>query len=156
MAEPLEALIVDDERQIVKLVEINLKKAGCVPLGRSYNTTLRYDGQDAWDYIVGQYTNGNPLPDIIVLDIMMPRMNGIDVLRKIRAHEDPKISELSVIMLTAKAQDADIFTGWQSGADSYLTKPFNPRELVLFANRILEAKYSPRREEGAGETIWDV
>ena len=68
-------------------------------------------------------------------------MSGFDVLKKLQA--DPDTRDIPVIMLTAKAQDADIFTGWQSGVSAYLTKPFNPRELLTFVQRILEVVDDP-------------
>ncbi len=109
---PKKILVVDDERQIVKLVEINLRKAG-------YDVVCAYDGVEALEKVESEN------PDMLVLDVMMPRMNGFDVLKRLQAN--PETEQIPVIMLTAKAQDADIFAGWQSGVSSYLTKPFNPR-----------------------------
>ena len=105
-------LVVDDERHIVRLVEVNLERAG-------YEVTTAYDGVEALEAVQAK------VPDMIILDVMMPRMDGFETLKKLRA--DDKSKEIPVIMLTAKAQDADIFKGWSSGVDSYLTKPFNPR-----------------------------
>ncbi|HEY3416715.1 MAG TPA: response regulator, partial [Armatimonadota bacterium] len=73
-------------------------------------------------------------PDMVVLDVMMPYMDGFETLKQIRAN--PSIRELPVIMLTAKAQDQDVFQGYSHGADIYLTKPFNPMELLTFVKRI--------------------
>jgi len=139
---PKKILVVDDERQIVKLVEINLRKAG-------YDVVQAYDGVEALEKVAGEK------PDMIVLDVMMPRMNGFDVLKRLQA--DPATEHIPVIMLTAKAQDADIFAGWQSGVSSYLTKPFNPRELLTFVQRIFESLDQRVEEDydGAGK-IWDV
>ena len=114
-------LVVDDERHIVRLVQVNLERAG-------YEVTTAYDGVEALEAIQSE------LPDMIILDVMMPRMDGFETLKKLRA--DDKSKEIPVIMLTAKAQDADIFKGWSSGVDSYLTKPFSPRELLAFVDRI--------------------
>jgi len=75
---------------------------------------------------------------------MMPYMDGFEVLQTLR--RNPETRDIPVIMLTAKAQDADVFRGWQSGVDCYLTKPFNPLELASFVNRIFQSL-----EEGAGE-----
>ncbi|MCC2667564.1 MAG: Response regulator consisting of a CheY-like receiver domain and a winged-helix DNA-binding domain [Armatimonadetes bacterium] len=129
-------LTVDDEVNIRRLVEVNLQRAG-------YRVTTARDGVEALDSIRGER------PDMVVLDVMMPRMDGFEVLKRLRL--DAETAELPVIMLTAKAQDADIFRGWQSGADCYLTKPFNPTELLAFVRRVLE--YKP---EGAGEVRYQL
>jgi len=77
-------------------------------------------------------------------------MDGFEVLRNLRAN--PETRELPVIMLTAKAQDADVFKGWQSGVDAYLTKPFNPMELLSFVKRIFKAQ----EEEDKGERRFEL
>jgi len=139
---PKKILVVDDERQIVKLVEINLRKVG-------FEVICAYDGVEALEKVQSDR------PDMIVLDVMMPRMNGFDVLKKLQSNPDTE--QIPVIMLTAKAQDADIFAGWQSGVSSYLTKPFNPRELLTFVQRIFESM-----DQGAGgddldgDKVWEV
>jgi len=69
---------------------------------------------------------------------MMPYMDGFEVLRHLR--RNPETAELPVIMLTAKAQDMDVFRGYQEGVDMYLTKPFNPQELLAFVRRIFRAR----------------
>ncbi len=138
---PKKILVVDDERQIVKLVEINLRKAG-------YEVVAAYDGVEALEKVESER------PDMLVLDVMMPRMNGFDVLKRLQAN--PATENIPVIMLTAKAQDADIFAGWQSGVSSYLTKPFNPRELLTFVQRIFESMdHRDDDLDGTGK-IWDV
>ncbi len=139
---PKKILVVDDERQIVKLVEINLRKAG-------YDVICAYDGVEALEKVQSDR------PDMIVLDVMMPRMNGFDVLKKLQSNPDTE--QIPVIMLTAKAQDADIFAGWQSGVSSYLTKPFNPRELLTFVQRIFESlDQRGSDEEFDGDKVWEV
>ena len=132
-------LVVDDERHIVRLVEVNLERAG-------YDVVTAYDGVEALEQVEEED------PDMIVLDVMMPRMDGFDVLKNLQS--DPEYKDIPVIMLTAKAQDADIFKGWQSGVSSYLTKPFNPKELLVFVERIFQSM-----EEGTdtgGGQVWDV
>ena len=121
-------LVVDDERHIVRLVQVNLERAG-------YEVTTAYDGVEAIEAVQSE------LPDMIILDVMMPRMDGLEALKELRANEQTK--DIPVIMLTAKAQDADIFKGWSSGVDSYLTKPFNPRELLAFVDRIFQSLEHP-------------
>ncbi len=137
-------LVVDDERHIVRLVQVNLEKVG-------YQVVTAYDGVEALEQVAKE------TPDMVILDVMMPRMDGFEVLKKLQA--DAKTRDIPVIMLTAKAQDADIFRGWSSGVSSYLTKPFNPRELLTFVERIFQSLDSA---PGGGfgdddsEPVWDV
>ncbi len=134
-------LVVDDERHIVRLVEVNLARAG-------YDVVSAYDGVEALEKVKSEK------PDMIVLDVMMPRMDGFEVLKRLQA--DPETQDIPVIMLTAKAQDADIFRGWSSGVSSYLTKPFNPRELLTFVERIFQSLEEGGGEEEEGETVWEI
>ncbi|MGL5150488.1 MAG: response regulator transcription factor [Clostridium sp.] len=106
-------LIVDDEKEIRDLVEIYLK-------GEGYDTLKAQDGEEALDIL-----NKNPQIDLVILDIMMPRLNGIEACMKIREER-----EMPIIMLSAKSEDVDKILGLNMGADDYLTKPFNPLELV--------------------------
>src|SRR5438094_3219233 len=122
---PKKILAVDDERHIVRLVEVNLQRAG-------YNVVTAFDGKEALEKVKSEQ------PDLVVLDVMMPYMDGFEVLRNLKA--DPSTAEIPVIMLTAKAQDADVFRGWQSGVHCYLTKPFNPMELLTFVKRIFDSQ----------------
>ena len=121
---PKKILAVDDERHIVRLVEVNLQRAG-------YEVVTAYDGREALEKVKAEK------PDLVVLDVMMPYMDGFEVLKNLKS--DPTTAEIPVIMLTAKAQDADVFRGWQSGVDCYLTKPFNPMELLTFVKRIFDS-----------------
>ena len=121
-------LAVDDEKHIVRLVQINLEKEG-------YQVATASTGREALER-VGEFR-----PDLIVMDVMMPEMDGFEALKKLK--ENPETREIPVIMLTAKAQDADVFRGWQSGADLYLTKPFNPAELLSFIKRLLASQNAP-------------
>ena len=134
-------LVVDDERHIVRLVEVNLARAG-------YDVATAYDGVEALEKVKSEK------PDMIVLDVMMPRMDGFEVLKRLQA--DPETQDIPVIMLTAKAQDADIFRGWSSGVSSYLTKPFNPRELLTFDERIFQSLEEGGGEEEEVETVWEI
>lgn len=122
---PKKILAVDDERHIVRLVQINLEKHG-------YEVVTASNGREAIE------TAREARPDLIVMDVMMPEMDGFEALEKMKA--DPELSSIPVIMLTAKAQDADVFSGWQKGADLYLTKPFNPSELLTFVKRIFSSQ----------------
>ncbi len=137
---PKRILVVDDEPHIVRLVQVNLEREG-------YEVLTAYDGVEALEKVAAEK------PDMVVLDVMMPRMNGFEVLKKLKADESTR--DIPVIMLTAKAQDADVFRGWQSGVDSYLTKPFNPMELLTFVRRIFQSLEEEPAEEDFGPT-WEV
>jgi two-component system, OmpR family, alkaline phosphatase synthesis response regulator PhoP len=121
---PKKILAVDDEKHIVRLVQVNLERAG-------YEVVTAYDGKEALDKVRDEN------PDLVVLDVMMPYMDGFEVLQTLR--RNPETRDIPVIMLTAKAQDQDVFKGWQSGVDCYLTKPFNPMELLSFVKRIFDS-----------------
>ena len=137
-------LAVDDEKHIVRLVQINLQKEG-------YEVATASTGREALDRV------GESRPDLIVMDVMMPEMDGFEALKKLK--ENPETRDIPVIMLTAKAQDADVFRGWQSGADLYLTKPFNPAELLSFVKRLLvsqnetEKTYTLSEDEVMDESL---
>lgn len=105
-------LIVDDEKEIRDLVEIYLKSEG-------YNTLQACDGLEALKIIK------NNKVDLVILDVMMPNLNGIETCLKIR-----EMKEMPIIMLSAKSEDIDKILGLNMGADDYITKPFNPLELV--------------------------
>lgn len=124
-------LAVDDEPHILRLIQINLERAG-------YSVELAKDGRQALQRIA------ESAPDLVVLDVMMPYLDGFEVLRALR--KEPATRDLPVIMLTAKASDADVMTGWTDGAHCYLTKPFNPQELTAFVRRILRAQHESSDE----------
>lgn len=115
-------LVVDDERSIRELVRFNLEKAG-------FLVECLADGLIALEQI-----SENP-PDLLVLDLMLPGMDGLDICRRIRQMEKTKL--LPVIILTARAGEIDRVVGLEIGADDYLTKPFSPRELVARVKTIL-------------------
>lgn len=119
----LKILVCDDERHIVRLIQVNLERQG-------YQVVTAYDGKEGLEKIKAER------PNLVVLDVMMPYMDGFEVLKNLR--REPEFENLPVIMLTAKAQDKDVFEGYHYGADMYLTKPFNPIELVTFVKRIAE------------------
>ncbi|UCH34422.1 MAG: response regulator [Armatimonadota bacterium] len=129
-------LAVDDERHIVRLVQVNLERAG-------YQVVSAFDGKEALKKVASDK------PDLIVLDVMMPHMDGFEVLKRLKS--DDKTKNIPVVMLTAKAQDADVFRGWASGVDCYLTKPFNPLELLTFVKRIFESY-----DEGGDDNTYEV
>jgi len=127
-------LAVDDEKHIVRLIQVNLERQG-------YDVVTAFDGKEALQKVEAER------PDLVVLDVMMPYMDGFEVLQNLK--RNPSTRDIPVIMLTAKAQDADVFKGLQSGVDLYLTKPFNPMELISFVKRIFksleEDEYGDRR-----------
>jgi two-component system alkaline phosphatase synthesis response regulator PhoP/two-component system response regulator VicR len=128
---PKKILVVDDDRHVVRLVQISLERAG-------YEVTTAYDGVEALDRVM----SGNP--DMIILDIVMPRMDGWEVLRNLQ--NDPRFQNIPVVILSQLRDDADRFKGWSSGCASYLTKPFAPRELLAHVERIFKARDEPTDE----------
>lgn len=133
---PKKILAVDDERHIVRLIQVNLERAG-------YEVVTAYDGREALTKI------SEERPDLVILDVMMPYMDGLETLKQIRAN--PGSRDIPVIMLTAKAQDQDVFAGYTSGVDIYLTKPFNPMELLTFVKRIFT-----EMESDEGGNVYNV
>ncbi|WP_252976012.1 response regulator transcription factor [Janibacter melonis] len=115
-------VVADDDDDIRDLVAFKLENAG-------YEVISVADGDSAWDRV------REVRPTLAVLDVMMPGMSGLDVLREIRA--DDSLAETKVILLTARSRDVDVDAGFSSGADDYLTKPFSPRELVHRVSSLL-------------------
>ncbi len=115
-------LIVEDEKDIVKMLDYNLKKEG-------FRTALAYDGEDALDLATREH------PDLIILDLMLPGIDGLEVCKTLK--KESKTSNIPIIMLTAKAQEADKVVGLELGADDYVTKPFSPRELIARVKAVL-------------------
>jgi len=118
-------LIVDDEKNIATLIELHLEMEG-------YKTSIAYDGATAFERL-SEYT-----PDLIILDIMMPRMDGWELCRELKGNR--KFSDIPVIMLTAKSHKDDIKKGWNLGVADYITKPFSPVRLVEVIKRVLLSK----------------
>jgi DNA-binding response OmpR family regulator len=119
-------LVVDDDRVIQQLLEVNLELEGYDVVARAS------DGNEALDKAA------ELKPDIIILDIMMPKMDGLEVCRRLKA--DPKLSKIPVILLSARAQDFDVRAGLEIGASAYLTKPFDPVELLDVVGRLLKGE----------------
>ncbi|MEW8202115.1 MAG: response regulator [Candidatus Thiodiazotropha endolucinida] len=118
-------LIVDDEPNIVLSVEYLMKREG-------YQVMTANDGQVAIEMIA------DTRPDLLILDVMMPRKNGFEVCREIRA--DPALSRLPILMLSAKGREAEIKKGISLGADAYITKPFSTHDLVDKVNQLLQSR----------------
>ena len=110
-------LVCDDERHIVRLIQINLEQHG-------HEVVTGFDGCEALKVIEAEK------PDVCVLDVMMPYFDGLEVLKSIRSN--PLHKDMVVIMITVKAQDDDSFKAYSFGADLYLTKPFDPAEIIKF------------------------
>jgi len=127
-------LIIDDDEELCELVSEYLTVEGFV-------TSAVHDGENGLaKALEGEF-------DLAILDVMLPKMNGFDVLRKLR--ED---SQMPVLMLTARGDDMERIVGLEIGADDYLPKPFNPRELVARLRAILR-RVNPEAESGSNETI---
>ena len=125
-------LVVDDERDILELVQYNLGKEG-------YHVTVVETGEDA---LAATRTK---MPDLIVLDLMLPGVDGLEVCRRLKT--DAKTRSIPIVMLTAKGSEADIVAGLELGASDYVTKPFSPRVLSARIKAVLR-----RDEQGDGET----
>ena len=137
-------LVVDDEPEAVELVEFNLKQAG-------YAVTTAEDGAEALKKARTQS------PDLIVLDVMLPEMDGFEICKALRL--DPATRRMPILMLTAKAGEIDRVLGLELGADDYLTKPYSPRELLLRIKKILargQAEEKPREQMRFGDLVLDV
>lgn len=136
MSTKLKILIVEDEKDIRDLVQLHLEKAG-------FETSLARDGQEAFRKIQSSK------PDLIVLDLMLPEMDGKELTKLLKAREDTK--QIPIVMLTAKTEEVDRIVGFELGADDYIPKPFSPRELVLRVQAVLK-RTEKRPDELGGET----
>ncbi|MFA6320621.1 MAG: response regulator transcription factor [Candidatus Omnitrophota bacterium] len=135
-------LIVEDEKDIVKMLEYNLRKEGYVSLSAR-------SGEDAVK------TAGKESPDLILLDLMLPGIDGLEVCKTLKLGQ--KTAAIPIIMLTAKSQESDKIVGLELGADDYVTKPFSPRELIArikaVLRRIKEKDKSPETFKSGELTI---
>lgn len=137
-------LVVDDEPETVELVEFNLRQAG-------FEVATATNGAGALK------KTRTLLPSLIVLDLMLPEMDGLEVCKILR--RDPATAAIPIIMLTAKAAEIDRILGLELGADDYLTKPFSPRELVLRIRKLLargQSEAEPSETLKFGELIIDL
>jgi len=137
-------LVVDDDRQIVRLLRAYLEQVG-------YQVLTAYDGETALHILRRER------PDLVVLDLMLPDRDGWDVTRIVRS--DEKLAATPIIMLTARVEDNDKIVGLELGADDYVTKPFNPREVVARVRAVLrraQGDMTPSRLIQVGELAVDV
>lgn len=131
-------LIVEDESDILKLIDFTLTKAG-------FSTIRAATGREALDAI------RRTLPDLIVLDLMLPDIRGTDICSKLKLDERTK--GIPIVMLTAKSEEIDRVVGFELGADDYITKPFSPRELSLRVRAILRRTKSRQSTAGQKEVL---
>jgi two-component system alkaline phosphatase synthesis response regulator PhoP len=122
-------MVIEDEKEIRDLVRYNLERAG-------YRVAAIADGEEGLERLFASR------PDVLVLDLMLPGRNGLEILREVRG--EPATRDLPVIVLTARSTEMDKLLGFEHGADDYLTKPFSPRELVARVEALL------RRVQAAG------
>lgn len=141
---PEKILVVDDEEPIADILEFNLKRDG-------YRVELAFDGEQAL------VKARDFQPDLVILDIMLPKLDGWKVCQRLRQH-----STVPIIMLTAKDEETDKVLGLELGADDYVTKPFSPRELLARVRALLRRVQSYRDQEGQaaqlsfGELVIDL
>ncbi|MEK6252313.1 MAG: response regulator [Actinomycetota bacterium] len=122
-------LVADDDLDIVTLVALRLKKAG-------YGVVTASDGEEALQAVLERR------PDLAIVDVRMPKMDGLEVIRRIRA--DDESNGMPVIALSARVREANIAEGFDAGADEYVNKPFSPKELV----ELVQAKLPAKRDSG--------
>jgi DNA-binding response OmpR family regulator len=113
----IRVLAVDDEPDVLRLVEIKLKKAG-------FDVITARDGEEGLNRAISDQ------PDVVLMDVMMPKMDGFTAASKIKGQMSPPL----ILMLTAKGQESDVIKGISGGADDYIIKPFAPRELIARIN----------------------
>ena len=130
-------LIVEDERDILSLISFNLRKAG-------YKTLIAASGEEGLSAMVKEK------PDLVILDLMLPGIDGYEVCREMKLNE--RLKSIPVIMLTARTEDTDIVSGLEVGADDYITKPFSPKVLVARVRTVLR-RLRHERIRSANERI---
>jgi DNA-binding response OmpR family regulator len=118
-------VLIEDEKNIAELIRYNLEREG-------YRLSLAVDGEEGLQLI----ERGRP--DLVLLDLLLPRLDGLEVCRRLKRHEATRA--LPIIMLTAKASESDKVTGLELGADDYVTKPFSPRELIARIRVVLRRR----------------
>ena len=138
---PTRILVAEDDPDIGNLLEHYLRKAG-------FTATVVTSGRDVMPQIKREP------PDLVVLDLMLPGLDGLQVCREIRA--DASIAAIPIIMLTAKAEESDRIVGLELGADDYITKPFSPRELVARIRAMLRRPRTAAATPGAARAAGDA
>ena len=134
-------LVVDDEEDILELLRFNLSREG-------YQISCAASGEDALSLVRSE------IPDLIVLDLMLPGMDGLEVTRRLKNNLSTK--DIPIVMLTAKGEEADIVTGLELGADDYITKPFSPRILVARVRAVLRRNVKEAPDETSALRVHDL
>ncbi len=119
-------LIVDDEENIVELIKLSL--------GKRYSYSCAYDGEKAREIIFEKKT----IPDLIILDVMMPKLNGFELCEELKKKRSTK--GIPIILVSAKVQEKDIIQGIRLGAEHYITKPFDPEKLSELVKKTISKK----------------
>jgi len=125
MHDPFLVLVVDDTENVRELIRVNLALEG-------FDVRVACDGQEALELVAELG------PDLITMDVVMPNLDGLAAVTRLKL--DPVTSRIPIVMVTARAQTADRDKGRRAGADAYITKPFEPRELVETVRRLLDAR----------------
>lgn len=118
-------LVADDDRVVRRIVVTKLS-------GLGYEISQAQDGQEAFERL-----RGGEVPDLLITDQLMPRMNGMQLVREIRAASNPAVVKLPIIMLTSRGSERDIIEGLETGLDDYIIKPFSPDELAARVRTVL-------------------
>lgn len=134
-------LVVDDEEDILELVKFNLSREG-------YQVSCALSGEEALTAFRSE------VPDLVVLDLMLPGIDGLEVAKRIKG--DAKTKDAAIVMLTAKGEEADIVTGLELGADDYVTKPFSPRVLVARVRAALRKRGKTGTQEDSALRIHEM
>ena len=127
----IQIVVVEDDIDICEIVQFNLEVEG-------YKVTIFHDGAKALDYLL------ESPPDLLVLDLMLPNVNGLEIAKSLR--QETHTASLPILMLTARAEETDIVRGFEKGADDYVTKPFRPKELIARVQALL-------RRSGKGQDL---
>ena len=134
-------LVVDDEEDILELLKFNLSREG-------YQVSCAASGEEALSQVRSK------TPDLMVLDLMLPGIDGLEVAKSLK--QDPETKNIPIVMLTAKGEEADIVTGLELGADDYITKPFSPRILVARVRAVLRRKTKEPLDETSVLRVHDL
>jgi two-component system alkaline phosphatase synthesis response regulator PhoP len=134
-------LVVDDEEDILELLRFNLSREG-------YQVSCALTAEKALSLVQSE------APDLIVLDLMLPGIDGLEVARQLK--NDPATKNIPIVMLTAKGEEADIVTGLELGADDYITKPFSPRILLARVRAVLRRKTTVSQEKESVIRVHDL
>ena len=136
-----EILIVEDDEDVMELIRYNLAKEG-------FNCDAAYNGQEGLKKAQGR------LPDLVLLDLMLPEVEGLEVCKRLKS--SPQTEHIPIVMVTAKSDEADIVTGLELGADDYITKPFSPKVLVARVRAVLRRKTTEIPEKSTVVRIHDI